>query len=176
MDQQFYNQQPNMQMNQMHQGGQKKKGDGVGFGVASMVLGILSLLFFCTGCNLLFIILAVIFGIIQLVKNEQKGFAITGLVTSGISLVLFMILIISVFASTGSLDYYDYYRDYYDGSGDYDDYDNNYDYDYNDGGDGYDYDYNDGNDYDNGEDGCYSDTPEHNGITEMGCQIEDAAE
>lgn len=42
MDQQFYNQQPNMQMNQMQQGGQKKKGDGVGFGVASMVLGILS--------------------------------------------------------------------------------------------------------------------------------------
>ena len=81
MDQQFYYQQSNMQMNQMQQGGQKKKGDGVGFGVASMVLGILSLLFFCTGCNLLFIILAVIFGIIQLVKNEQKGFAITGLVT-----------------------------------------------------------------------------------------------
>ena len=176
MDQQFYYQQSNMQMNQMQQGGQKKKGDGVGFGVASMVLGILSLLFFCTGCNLLFIILAVIFGIIQLVKNEQKGFAITGLVTSGISLVLFMILIISVFESTWSLDYYDYYRDYYDGSGDYDDYDNNYDYDYNNGDDGYDYDYNDGIDYDNGEDGCYSDTPEHNGITEMGYQIEDAAE
>ena len=87
-----------------------------------------------------------------------------------------MILMISVFASTGSLDYYDYYRDYYDGSGDYDDYDNNYDYDYNNGDDGYDYDYNDGIDYDNGEDGCYSDTPEHNGITEMGYQIEDAAE
>ena len=176
MDQQFYYQQSNMQMNQMQQGGQKKKGDGVGFGVASMVLGILSLLFFCTGCNLLFIILAVIFGIIQLVKNEQKGFAITGLVTSGISLVLFMILIISVFESTWSLDYYDYYRDYYDGSGDYDDYDTTYDYDYNNGDDGYDYDYNDGIDYDNGEDGCYSDTPEHNGITEMGYQIEDAAE
>lgn len=166
MDQQFYNQQPNMQMNQMQQGGQKKKGNGVGFGVASMVLGILSLLFFCTGCNILFIILAVIFGIIQLVKNEQKGFAITGLITSGISLLLFLILWISVFVNTGSMDYYDYYRDYYNGSSDYDDdYDDNYDYndiyDYNDNY-GYDYDYDDGN----------SDSSDSSGVKEMSYQVE----
>lgn len=106
----------------------KEKGTGVGFGIASMILGILSLLFFCTGCNILFIILAVIFGAIQIVKNEQKGFAITGLITSGVSLLLFVLLYVFIIISTGDLNYYDYYDNYYNdySNGYYDDYDDDY--------------------------------------------------
>lgn len=49
------------------------KSESIGFGIASLVLGILSLLLFCTCINWLTGILAIIFGIIQIVKSEKRG-------------------------------------------------------------------------------------------------------
>lgn len=61
---------------------------GSGFGIASLVLGILALITFCTVCfNVPLAILAIIFAIIQLVKGNGKGLAIGGLITSGLSIV-----------------------------------------------------------------------------------------
>lgn len=61
---------------------------GSGFGIASLVLGILALITFCTICmNIPLAILAIIFAIIQLVKGNGKGLAIGGLITSGLSIV-----------------------------------------------------------------------------------------
>ena len=51
---------------------------GVGFGVASLVLGIISLLCFCSGVNVILAILAIVFGVIQIVTCEKKGMAIGG--------------------------------------------------------------------------------------------------
>ncbi len=63
---------------------------GTGFGIASMVLGILALCTFCACINIPLAILAVIFGIIQLVAYEKKGFAIAGIITAVLSIVLFV--------------------------------------------------------------------------------------
>lgn len=98
----------------------KEKKDSITFGLTSMILGILSVFLFATCINYLFIILSVIFGIIQLVRCRQKGMAIAGLATSGVSLVLSIILWIFVFRVALDAgyddfnDYYDYYNDYYD--------------------------------------------------------------
>ncbi|MDD6194601.1 MAG: DUF4190 domain-containing protein [Lachnospiraceae bacterium] len=63
---------------------------GLGFGIASLVLGIVSLLCFCTCINIILAILAIIFGIIQIVSYENKGMAIGGIVTATISIILFV--------------------------------------------------------------------------------------
>lgn len=120
----------------------KQKGDGIAFGVASMVLGIISLLLFCTCANFLTGILATIFGIIQLTQHKEKLFAITGIVTAAISIVLGIFLWLTLaagMADTARGGYDDIY-DYYYGDEFYDDiYDGDYRDDYYDGYDYYDY-------------------------------------
>ncbi len=62
---------------------------GNGFAIASLVLGVFSLVFFCTCFNVMTAVLAIIFGIIHLVSYEEngKGMAIGGIVTAGLSIV-----------------------------------------------------------------------------------------
>lgn len=71
------------------------KGPRIGLGLASMILGIVTFMLFwipfipfTTG------ILAVIFGIIALAKKCRKSFALTGLITGGISIALMVLLIV----------------------------------------------------------------------------------
>lgn len=92
------------------------KSDSIGFGVASLVLGIVSILLFCTCISWITAILAIIFGIIQLVKCRQKGLAIGGLITAGLGLLFSIILYASIFVSgSGSYNtYYHMYDDIYD--------------------------------------------------------------
>lgn len=73
---------------QTYYGQTKPKGTGTGFGIASLVLGILSIFTFACCINYFLALLAVIFGIVQIVKNEKKGLAIGGIVTAVISIVL----------------------------------------------------------------------------------------
>lgn len=93
----------------------------MGFGIASLVLGILSILLFCTCINWLTGILAIIFGIVQLVKGGKKGLAVGGIVTAALS-ILFTIAFYFLMYCLGSesyndyYDYYDYYKDYYNDS------------------------------------------------------------
>ena len=127
-----------------------EKGDGVALGVASMVMGIISVLMFCTCINFPLSIVAIILGIIQIVKNKEKGYAIAGIITSAISIVLgiFLWLMLTVGMVDTVNDYdtpYDsyyygdefYYDDYYYDDYYYDDY--YYDDYYNEYFDGYDY-------------------------------------
>nr|MCR5452023.1 DUF4190 domain-containing protein [Lachnospiraceae bacterium] len=74
--------------------GEKK--DGEGFGIASMVLGIISVIFFCSCCNPLTAVLAIVFGIIQITTYKKKGFAIAGIVTSVVAMILAVICAILV--------------------------------------------------------------------------------
>ena len=93
------------------------KSESEGFGIASLVLGIITVLLFCTCISC---ILAIIFGIIQLVKGNKKGMAIVGLITGGIGFIASVILYILIFfTSLGSYSNYDdiynhIYDDIYD--------------------------------------------------------------
>ena len=73
---------------------------GRGFGIASLVLGIVSLLCFCTCINIVLAILAIIFGIIQIISYESKGMAIGGIVTATISIILFVTCYGLLFSNT----------------------------------------------------------------------------
>lgn len=110
---------------------QAKQEDKRGFSIASMVLGIISLVFcFVWIISIPSAILAIIFGILG-IKSTGKGMSIAGLVTSGIgiiiSFVIFVLLIVvgisAGFHTLESLDniydsnYDDYdYDSYYDSS------------------------------------------------------------
>lgn len=75
------------------------KGQGTGLGIASMVCGILSILLICStyaGLPLLTYaapilgIIAIVLGIVQLVKNESKGMAIAGIVCGAVGILIFV--------------------------------------------------------------------------------------
>jgi hypothetical protein len=113
-----------------------------GFGLASLILGAAAVLLFGTCINFILIILAIVFGIIQIARSPKKAMAVTGIVLSGVSLVLSIALWVvvlshidfgSVFDSDDLFDY-DFSDDYdndYDFDFDFgDDYDDDYDYDF----------------------------------------------
>ena len=94
------------------------KGDGIGFGMASLVLGAVSILMFGCCVNYILAIIAIALGIVQLVKNKQKGLAIGGIVTACVSILLGTLLWIGVFANAGEWNtdnlYKDFYEDFYE--------------------------------------------------------------
>jgi len=77
---------------------------GVGFGVASMVCGILSLLLSCCLPVVPFILslIAVILGGVGIKKNSGKGMAIAGLVCGIIALIP-AVMVVAGFAEAGAL-------------------------------------------------------------------------
>ena len=91
-----------------------QKGQGIGLGIASLVLGILSILLFLTCLNFILGLVAIVLGIIQIVKNQKKGMAITGIVTAAVSFVLTILVYIGVFAYIGTDDFQDLYNQYYE--------------------------------------------------------------
>jgi len=76
-----------------------------GLAIASMVLGILSIL---SGCVMFpFFVLGLIFGIVALRSNKAgRGMAIAGIVTSSVSLVITIILIIAVVVAGSEFSYW----------------------------------------------------------------------
>ena len=106
---------------------QKQKGDSIGFGIASLILGIASIFLFVCCVNYILAILAIIFGIVQIVTNKKKGLAIGGIVTAGISIVIATLMWIFGFSLAGQLDdpssplykYYEEYMDEYTSDNDY---------------------------------------------------------
>lgn len=98
---------------------EEPKKEKKGFCIASMVLGIVALVFFCIWyisipCG----ILAIVFGILG-VKTIHKGMAIAGLITGSIGLVISMIILIALFmfgfavGFSDALDDIGYDNDYY---------------------------------------------------------------
>lgn len=82
-----------------------------GFGIASMIIGILSLVFFCSCINIPLAIISIVFGIVQLSKQGSKRWmAVTGIVTSVASLILFVVFIIAIILSP---DFQDAFWDSY---------------------------------------------------------------
>lgn len=103
---------------------QKQKGDSIGFGIASLILGIASIFLFACCVNY---ILAIIFGIVQIVTNKRKGLAIGGIVTAAISIIIATVMWAFGFSVAGELDdpssplykYYEEYMDEYTSDNDY---------------------------------------------------------
>lgn len=89
---------------------------GRGFGIASMVLGIIALVLFFSFVNIPLAILSIIFGIIQLTRKAPKGMAISGIVMSTISLFLLVIFWACMFVSDARTESTDSSTYYYEGS------------------------------------------------------------
>lgn len=73
-----------------------------GFGIAAMILGILSILLICVQpFGVVLAVAAVVLGILGVVKTQGKGMATSGIVMGGISLVTGVIILIfsEVFSS-----------------------------------------------------------------------------
>ena len=102
---------------------------GNGFGIASMVLGILALVSFCGCINIPLAIISIIFAIIHINrKTGSIGFAIAGIVTSTISVILTVIMIVAfmyygvgttswMYSETMPFEYFMDDDDYYDDFG-----------------------------------------------------------
>lgn len=89
------------------------------FGIVSLILGIVSLVFFCTCCNVLLAIAAIVLGIIHLTKEKTtKGYAIGGILTAVLSIILFGLTLVGFVASSDYQDIVDAYEE----AADYDDY------------------------------------------------------
>ena len=103
---------------------------GNGFGIAAMVLGILALVFFCGCINIPLAIISIIFAIIHINrKTGSIGFAIAGIVTSTISVILTVIMIVGfmyygigttslMYSETMPFEYFMDDDDYFDYDGD----------------------------------------------------------
>ena len=101
-----------------------------GFGIASMVLGILAIVFVCGCINIPLAIMSIIFAIIHINrKTGSIGFAITGIVTSVISVILTVIMIVGfmyygigttslMYSETMPFEYFMDGDDYFDYDGD----------------------------------------------------------
>ncbi|MFP3156232.1 DUF4190 domain-containing protein [Lachnospiraceae bacterium ZAX-1] len=84
-----------------------QKGQGTGLGIASMVCGILSIV----ACCIIYLsiplgIASIILGIVQIVKNEKRWMAITGIICSAVGIIASIgLIIVSVYLlSSGFYD------------------------------------------------------------------------
>ena len=89
---------------------------GRGFGIASMVLGIIALVLFFSFVNIPLAILATIFGIIPLMRKAPKGMAISGIVMGISSLFLLVIFWTCMLVSAARTESTDSSTYYYEGS------------------------------------------------------------
>lgn len=72
---------------------EQKKSNG--FGIASLVCGILAVLSCCVWCvTLPLAVLSIVFGILQLTRKGSKPMAVAGIICSGVALVLMIVFLI----------------------------------------------------------------------------------
>lgn len=94
-----YIQTPNQFYGQMNNNGNglQQSDEGIGLSIASMILGILAILFSCCFYPLAFLlaIIGLILGAVGLKKGAGKGMAITGIVLSIISIAIAILVIVS---------------------------------------------------------------------------------
>ncbi len=99
--------------------GKPPKGDGIGFGVASLVLGVVSVFLFGCCVNYITAVLAVIFGVLQMLRNRRKGFAVSGIVTACVSIVLGTVMWIGLAVNLKDMSADDIYDSFYNNINDF---------------------------------------------------------
>ena len=83
-----------------------------GFGIASMICGILSIITCCVWClSVPLAIVSIILGILQLTKGAAKGMAIAGIICSGVGLLLMLCFLVWFVVFQASDAYYEMIRD-----------------------------------------------------------------
>ena len=130
---------PYPQQNPYATGYEQQKKPGKGLGIAALICGIASLVFFCMCINIPLAVAALITGILCLTKKDGagKGMAIAGIITAAASILFFFIFFGLTCASVGAIQPTEIGEIYEDISGDdWNPYDFHYDYDF-------DYDYDD---------------------------------
>lgn len=90
------------------------KGDGIGFGIASLSLGVASIFLFSCCVNYITAVLAIVFGVLQIVKNRQRGLAVAGIVTAAVSVILGTVLWIGVAVNMEGKSFDEIYDSIYD--------------------------------------------------------------
>lgn len=79
----------------------ENRGRGQGLAITSMILGIIGLILACLVVGIVPCLIGLIMGIVVLAQRRPgKGMAIAGIVTSTIGLLIFIVLIIGISAST----------------------------------------------------------------------------
>lgn len=94
-----------------------EKGQATGLGIASMVCGIVSIPAICiTDLGIVFSfilgVVAVVLGIVQLVKNQKKGMAIAGIVCGAIGILLCAVIMVIALFLISSEFYSDFTREF----------------------------------------------------------------
>ena len=129
MNEQFY-ENPNMQNQPYYQPDMRKPiGDGIGFGIASLVLGVLSVFMFGCCVNYIMAVLSIVFAVVQLVKNRSKGMAVAGIITSAISIILGTLLWVCVAINMDTSDWNSNFSEPYEFFEEESPFDNDYDQD-----------------------------------------------
>ncbi len=77
---------------------------GKGFGVASLICGIISLTLFCSIFNVFSSLLSIIFGIVHIRRGGKKGIAILGMLCSVCSIILLIVCMTLIMSNTAFLD------------------------------------------------------------------------
>ena len=77
---------------------------GKGFGVASLVCGVISLTFFCSFINVFTSILSLAFGVVQLRRGVARGIAIAGIVCSILSVILLVVCMNLIVSNQAFID------------------------------------------------------------------------
>ncbi len=104
-NQQGYNAQQNYNQQRYNAQQNYNQQQSSGFGIASMICGIIALITCCLWCTCIpLAVVSIVFGILQIQKGTAKGMAIAGIVCSSIALVLFIILTVwgNYLESTGT--------------------------------------------------------------------------
>ena len=90
-----------------------------GLAVASLVLGIISVVISCMGVNIILAVIAIILGAVYLSKKQaaRRGMAIAGLVLGIVSIAIFILLVVlaTVFMLSGIGLYGDMYNEILNG-------------------------------------------------------------
>lgn len=96
-----------------------ESGGNLGFSIASMVCGIISILCCCAWyLSIILAAVAIVFGILSLKKNaEGRNMAIAGLITGGIGAVLSIIILVFALVGSASVDSGELYREIIDSLG-----------------------------------------------------------
>lgn len=83
-----------------------------GFGIASMICGIIALLTCCLWCTCIpLAIVSIVLGVLQISKGTAKGMAIAGIICSAIALIMLLVLTIVGVIFQNSPAYYDLMRE-----------------------------------------------------------------
>lgn len=102
--------------NQYNQYNTDSREESQGFGIASLICGILAIVTCCCSCPCApLAIVSIVLGILQISKGTGKGMAIAGIICSAVGLVLMIICLVFTIVLNTSADLSNgYYRNYYD--------------------------------------------------------------